>query len=55
MKSLSSLDSSLIIILQDRKNKITLSEKVSKQFPEIRRVSRDGKTLKQALQFILNL
>lgn len=55
MKDLSSLDSSLIIILQDRKNKITLQEKVSEKYPSIKLIKREGKTLKQVLQFILNL
>lgn len=53
LKDLSLLDSSFVIILQDRKNKITLQEKVSQKYPEIKKVSRKGETLKQALQFIL--
>lgn len=53
LKNLIGLDSSYILILQDRKYKVSLQEEVSQKFPAIKNISRDGKTLKETLQLIL--
>ena len=53
LKNLYELHSSFVLVLQDRNNKISLQKEINQKYPEIKKISRDGNTLKQALQLIL--